>query len=252
MKQTADYPDHATRRFLHLLENDPEMKDIPFPFISDRDPSAFGVFECLKYGTESKAYMSRFETCTRLQWAGLSIETWRQIAAEWPARELKEWVSMNPGMPESEKDRHFERVERKTDASMIDYLATASARLNSTDKNTMRHFYRTGVFTEQPDPRLFKELQNLGMSRPGLRLAVRSNAPGEKTPLALARKMNRSGIEEVVLAELEKAVPLTDNDDEADDLPRARVRKTVHGSIMDIDDLHLSDMSVSGSQREEI
>ncbi|KAI9835116.1 MAG: hypothetical protein M1819_002484 [Sarea resinae] len=71
---TGGFPDSSTTEFLHLLEVDPLLKDLPFLFFSDHDFSAFQMFIALKYGSAHAAWASPSQVCKRLTWAGPTID----------------------------------------------------------------------------------------------------------------------------------------------------------------------------------
>ncbi|KAL9577322.1 MAG: hypothetical protein Q9212_006439 [Teloschistes hypoglaucus] len=74
---TGGFPDASTKEFLHLMSRDPTLAQVPFLYFSDHDPSAFCVFQCLKYGSRTSAWCTSISICPQLIFAGPTLDDFK-------------------------------------------------------------------------------------------------------------------------------------------------------------------------------
>jgi hypothetical protein len=178
MLQTGGFPSLSTREFLHMLGNDEALADVPFLFISDHDPHAMTIYFTLKMGARGTAWATLNTICPRLQWTGVTIDRFENMAHDWADQEverrLREYVILS-----GPADTLRATLKADEEAKMLAPLLRGRARLNKADKFCIEHIFRYEICSKENDALLYQDLLQMGMNEYGAAVALRSHAPGK-------------------------------------------------------------------------
>lgn len=137
---TAGFPDSATKEILHLLSTNKRMTRTPFLYFGDHDTVGYSIFQCLKYGSRTSAWVSPISVCPQLEYAGPTVEDLKASAARFRSH----WeVRYKEGKPRA-TDAQIKKAADTWQEIAEEQINEKLTGLTSKDKQTLTSFKKLG------------------------------------------------------------------------------------------------------------
>ena len=142
----SGYPGHSTCEWIHMLSEDPLLRQLPWLMVVDHDFQGFHIFSKVKYGCRSSAWASEISVCSQLQCVGPFMDDLIQS----PALHRPEWEAQyradHPRKDGSAVAKAAEEWETGCGKKILCKLSAAS----KADKALYKSFERTGWLAHEP------------------------------------------------------------------------------------------------------
>ena len=172
---TAGFSDFATKEFLHLLSCDWRVSKVFFLFFADHDAPGFSIFQVLKYGSRTSAWVSPISVCPKLRYVGPTVEDLTNSPVLLRPKWEEQYRLDNPHAGNAAVKTAADTWQRET-VKKIEGKFTA---LTKKDKETLRSFEKLGWLQEEPLVRReITDMRRKGVSQP---------SPRHIHPLTIAR-----------------------------------------------------------------
>ncbi|KAI4253006.1 MAG: hypothetical protein LQ352_003958 [Teloschistes flavicans] len=142
---TGGYPDSATKEFLHLLSTNAGFKRKPFLFLADHDPAGFAIFQTLKYGSKTSAWVNPISVCPQLEYAGPTVDDLRKSAELSRIKWEQQHKANFPRATDAEVKKAADDWQRMTEKRIEAKLSNATLK----EKERLRSFERLGWLQRQ-------------------------------------------------------------------------------------------------------
>lgn len=137
---TAGFPDSATKEILHLLATNKRMERTPFLYFGDHDTPGFSIFQCLKYGSKTSAWVSPISVCPQLEYAGPTVMDFNASAALFRPHWEVQYKQGKPHATDAQVKTAGDSWQKTTEQQINDKLTS----LTSKDKQTLTSFKKLG------------------------------------------------------------------------------------------------------------
>lgn len=137
---TAGFPDSATKEIIHLLSTNKRMERTPFLYFGDHDTAGYTIFQCLKYGSRTSAWVSPISVCPQLVYAGPTIEDLKVSAARFRSLWEVQYKEGKPNATDAQVKTAADTWQKTTEQQINDKLTS----LTSKDKQTLTSFKKLG------------------------------------------------------------------------------------------------------------
>ena len=143
---TAGFPDSATKEFLHLLSVNDRTRHLPFLYFGDHDTPGYSIFQCLKYGSRTSAWVSPISVCPQLRYVGPTVRDLKQspvvFRPKWIAQYRFDLPHATNAQVEKAADTWQSQSTRKVEGKLT--------HLTKKDKQTLTCFERLGWLQYEP------------------------------------------------------------------------------------------------------
>ncbi|KAL8731919.1 MAG: hypothetical protein Q9181_004130 [Wetmoreana brouardii] len=137
---TAGFPDSGTKEFLHLLSKEKKTKNLLFLYLGDHDPAGYSIFQCLKYGSRTSAWVTPISVCPQLRYVGPTLEDLKDSAklfrTTWEKQHRADHVRATDAEVNRAADKWQATAEKLIKAKLTDFTKK--------DKETFRSFDKLG------------------------------------------------------------------------------------------------------------
>jgi len=137
---TAGFPDSATKGLLHLLSMNKRMARKPFLYFGDHDTAGYSIFQCLKYGSKTSAWVSPISVCPQLEYAGPTVADLKASTALFRSQWEVEYREGKPRATNAQVKKAADTWQKATEQQINDKLTD----LTSKDKQTLTSFKKLG------------------------------------------------------------------------------------------------------------
>ena len=112
---TAGYPDSCVKEFLHMLCMADNLKDTPFLYFGDHDGAGFQIFQSLKMGSKTSAWVSPISICPRLEYVGPTLGDLKSSPGLYMPQWTAQYILEHPHASDAEVSKAAESWQKQTD-----------------------------------------------------------------------------------------------------------------------------------------